>query len=1138
MLWFSFTPESIPALVEMLLAGIIAAYLFSLKNKSFVLWLLAFSLVGEFTHHLVKLISFSVPALYQSATPLLGVSSIFIFTLLVLFAYRYRERLYEKEERIVVRGFAVVGTLFSIYLIYIFASARPHDQIPFTQLTLYSSLSLLLLTAGWAIWVLLRKAHHFKSRTDWQDALAQRKAVRACYAFASVFSLKILIILASILSSTGVIGVGFRIYTNLVFHIFYLSGLTVVIIDHLRHPTSLQMKLVGLSLSSVLLILSIAGLSIYSTRSLLERSMQFIPDRYVLRFSPDDAGTYKVSSLPYQEIERDGEIIQFGSKENIVVALQQPFYFYGEARNELFVNRHGLVAFDEPFQMAPPPVFYLEQLSPPFKSTLHWEAFSGPPFIAALHVPTDASSEAAVRVLHRPEAISITWEDVIPAFPHRERRPSTFGITFYADGRVDLRYALLEAYLHEGLVGIHPGENKSTTPIDFARLASQQTEEVTADVNTGLIYDLGKQFRSFVHLQVLPLFWIILGALLFVLLIFPVALRASVLRPLGHLLAGVRRVDDGQLNEPVRIVTQDEIGNVATGFNEMMASLQLAHQQLVDHADHLEDEVALRTDEIRQQKQVLEEQALRLRELDEMKSRFFANISHEFRTPLNLIMGPLQRVLDGEFGTVDKQLGQQHSLMLGESHRLLKLINQLLDLSKMEAGRMTLSMQPADLVSIWRRILHSFSSRAEIERKTLTFHSEIDQAPAQVDVERMEQIGYNLMDNALKYTEAGGKVHVSITQPDPQQVTISVNDTGVGIPSEEQALIFDRFHQVKENTSNNQRGTGIGLALVQELVFLHDGHIALESEPGFGSKFMVTVPIDIALVLDQHQQINIEPIGEAVSVGAQATHEQPLGKIENGSVLRKRILIVDDDEEFCGFVADSLSDVYDVVQAEDGKAGLTLAVANPPHLIVSDLLMPEMDGIAFCEAVKRHPDLDHTPFILLTAKTNVESRIEGLQHGADDYLGKPVDPRELRTRVQNLLQQRQHLIEKYTQMTRLGHSEMVVESADAVLLQRIVDVIEQRLDDAAFSVTLLAEELGMSVRDVQRKLKKLLDLGPKELITNLRIEKAKQLLSGNAGTVSQIAYKVGFSRPEYFIRIFKQHTGQTPGQFMKGNRKS
>ncbi len=1134
--WFRFTPESIPVIVELILAVTIAVYLFSIKNKSYVLWLLAISLIGESFHQLVRLVAFSVPALFQSATPLLGVTSIFIFFLLVRFAYYYRIRLYPREDRVVGMGLGISSLAISTYLVYLFASARPHDQMPSSRIMLYVTLSFLLLTAAWASVVMLRKVWHFKTVQDGPEAEANRKAVRACFAFAGIFSLKILIILASLFSEIELISEGARIYASLVLHIIYLSSLTVVIIDHLQHSTSLQMKLVGLSLASVLLILSIGGLSVYSTESLLERTRLFIPKEQTTTFQLNRAGEYEAETVAFDAEPVEGELNHFGSRENVEVRLVNPVSFFGVARDRIFVNRHGLIAFDQPYQLASEPQFHLEQLSVPYKSKLHWKVFQGPAIIAALHLEAASTEEAAFVVEQSADHTTITWINFTAASDAEFERSgpvSTFGIRLHPDGQVDINHKTVEAYLYEGLVGIHPGGGASS--IDFSpALYTPVDQRASTSFSSGLVFNLSKHFRLFVHQEVLPLLWLIIGSLFFVLLIFPVALRASILGPLNHLLEGAQRINKGRLDQHVPVVAQDEIGNVANGFNSMMDSLKEAHQKLVRHADQLEEEVALRTDEIRQQKDVLEEQAVRLKEVDEMKSRFFGNISHDFRTPLNLIMGPLQSILDGDFGPLDARLKHRHEVMLDESKRLLKLINQLLDLSKMEVGRMALSLESVDLVNLWKRMTHSFSSRAEMEQKTLTFHCNPDVLTGLVDPERMEQIGYNLIDNALKFTDAGGKVRVSILSESEHIAAITVQDTGCGIPKEQQAFIFDRFHQVDNNRVHKSEGTGIGLALVQELVLLHEGTIEVHSEPGFGTTFTLRLPVDPALhpdKLDRRVLLNTGSRPEEEGT----IHKEKLQEEEETSTEFQYVLIVDDDAEFRHFLKEYLGTLYSVVEAENGEEGLKMARQNAPALIVSDLMMPEMDGVAFCRAIRQDSGLDHTPFILLTAKASVESRIEGLEHGADAYLNKPVDPRELRTRIQNLLDQRRRLIEKYTDMVRLGPGEIMVESADAQMLQRIIEIIEDRLDDAAFSVTLLADEMGMSVRDLQRKLKHMLDVGPKELITRMRVEQAKQLLAGRAGTVSQIAYKVGFSRPEYFMRIFKQHTGMTPGQYMKGS---
>lgn len=1127
--WFQFTPESITALAEVILAMLIATYLFSLKDKSFILRLLCVSLVAESIHHFIKLIAFSVPGIYQSATSLLGVTSAIIHIIFVIIAYHYRAQIFVKESRFVTILLSGLGAAISGYLIYIFASAKPHNELVAIGFFQYVTLFFLILTGLWAIVVFLRKSRHFTRLLQSGDDQSWYIARRACYAFIGIVSLKILVILASLLSATDVISVNARVYASLVLHIFYLSSLTVVIIDYIRHNTSLQLKLIGLALSAVLLLLSFGGLSIYSTKSLLDQSQQFVQGGELIRFNRQD-DKYRISTLQVDISTSDTEKISFNDQQNIEIALDWEFPFGESVRHKAYINKNGLISFGEAYVLADPPQFYLEQRSAPFKSTIHWEAFYGPAFIAPLHARFDNLMEPTLFIERRDDAITIIWENAYLNpdldFEHKPN-PLTFGVRLWEDGDIDLIHKTIDSPFFEGLIGIYAGKGSGVTPF---RTASLPLEIPT---NTaGTVYDLGKEFRSFVHTEVMPLVWLIVGSALFVLLIFPTALRASIIRPLGLLLAGVQRVDNGNLTKHVPVLTQDEIGNVASGFNHMMDSLKEANQELRRHAGQLEEEVVLRTREIVQQKEVLEEQAAKLREIDEMKSRFFANISHEFRTPLNLIMGPLHSMLENEHDNDPEKLQRRYHVMLKESQRLLRLINQVLDLSKMESGQMELDPKPHDLVSLWRHISHSFLSRAEMEQKVLRFGSELEELVALVDKERIEQIGYNLIDNALKFTHAGGKISVRIELNDENQAVISVQDTGIGIAKSQQPFIFDRFHRAENETAQKVQGTGIGLALVQELVLSHHGTITLDSEPEIGSRFTIHLPVNPNLkgeasVVSASQRVEFSTQFPGVATGIPFSEK---GAVEDEKPL---VLIVDDDEEFRAFIREYLESSYAIAEAENGQSGLEIAMNSQPKLIVSDLLMPIMDGVTFCDSVKQNPDLDHIPFILLTARVSIEHRIKGLEHGADDYLGKPVNPKELKTRIQNLLLQRAKLIEKYTDMLRLGTSDVMIESVDAMMLRRISDEIENHLSDTTFSVTLLADNLGLSVRDLQRKLKKWLDIGPKEMITNMRIEKAKELLAGRAGTVSQIAYMVGYSQPDYFMRIFKHHTGFTAGQFMK-----
>ena len=592
--WLRFTPESITALVQVILAALIAVYLFSLKNKSSRLWLLAFSLVGETAHHFIKLISFSVPALYQSATPLLGIANMLIYILLLAFAYDFRARLYPREARFVIRLAAGLGVIIVGYLLYVFVSAMPHDQIVGSMIMMYLSLAFLMITGIWTIIVLLRKTRHFARLHSDQIASEKKiysRDIRACLAFAFIFGLKLLIIPNSFLSEVGVFSVEFRIYTNLILHIFYLSGLALVIVDHIDQRTSLQLKLVGLSLTSMFLILSIGGLSIYSTSSLLERSKQFIPDRQKLRFSPADPSRYTFEIFPYQLSDFEGEFVLLEQSNHVSIELNFPFSFFGEPKRTLFINRHGILSFDEPYKHISAPVFYLEQLSPTYKSTLNLGTLCEQAFIAPLYSITLQDQLVDLRIKREPGVLSIQWIHFAPVtYTAISSEPSntTFLVQLYENGTIDISYELIDVFLHKGLVGLYSGE-----PGEVQHFTPASLTQSTGSTHKGLILDLGRHFRTFVHKEVLPLVWLILWSIPFIALIFPLALRASVFRPLDHLLEGVRRIDKGKLDDHVPVIAQDEIGEVAKGFNTMMDSLNQAHRKLVEHADQLEDEVEL-----------------------------------------------------------------------------------------------------------------------------------------------------------------------------------------------------------------------------------------------------------------------------------------------------------------------------------------------------------------------------------------------------------------------------------------------------------------------------------------------------------------------------------------------------------------
>lgn len=418
---------------------------------------------------------------------------------------------------------------------------------------------------------------------------------------------------------------------------------------------------------------------------------------------------------------------------------------------------------------------------------------------------------------------------------------------------------------------------------------------------------------------------------------------------------------------------------------------------------------------------VIEEQAEKLREMDRVKTRFFGNISHEFRTPLTLNIGPLENALAGVYGHLSDTMRRQIEVMLRNSRRLLRLINQLLDLSRLESGRMEFRVRVGNLVDLVEGVLLSFTAFAEKRRIDLRFSADIEDASLFFDAENLEKVFFNLLSNAVKFTPENGVIEVSVNEgtatfdgQNCQAVLVKVRDTGLGIPRVELPHIFDRFHQVDGAVQRIQEGTGIGLALVKELVELHGGIIEVESEPGLGTTFTVQLRkgvdhFDPADIRESERTADSPSRGPMVEM---AVFDDTIAEVtpDDGPERtpgQPSILVVDDNPDVRSFVADCLDEDHTIIPAHDGSDGLKKARSQNPDLIVSDVMMPQMNGYELCRAIKGDADLGQIPVILLTSRVAVEDKIIGLEAGADDYLAKPFNARELRARVGNLLHIRQ-----------------------------------------------------------------------------------------------------------------------------------
>lgn len=522
----------------------------------------------------------------------------------------------------------------------------------------------------------------------------------------------------------------------------------------------------------------------------------------------------------------------------------------------------------------------------------------------------------------------------------------------------------------------------------------------------------------------------------------------------------------------------------------------------------------------------------KLQELDRIKTSFFTNLSHEFRTPLTLILGPLEKIMDQKNYNED-----QLNLIYKNANRLLRLINQLLDLTSIDAGKLKLNVEKGDAIIFIKGIAASFQPLAEIKNINLLFVCEQESLITFFDRDKLEKILSNLFINAIKFTNNG---NIIISIPDEFRFRnnnrffeINVEDTGVGIPADKIESVFDRFFTDSKDTI--QTGTGIGLALVKELVELHHGFIFVESKLNKGTKFKIELPLDEEFYKelgaeitpgfdDSMNFINKVPAKDSDS----ETEEEKFNREES-----PLILVVEDNEDIRKYIKESLDRPMRIIESSNGKEGLEKAFVNIPDLIISDVLMPEMNGIELCEKLKTDERTSHIPVILLTARSATENKVEGLETGADDYITKPFSTAELQARINNLIKQRKNLRKQYRKEIIFDPKDMAVTSTDEKFLIKVFEIIEQHISDYNFTVEGFAKEIGFSRMQLHRKIHALTDQSANELIRSYRLKKAARLLVKKAGNISEVAYEVGFNNPSYFASSFKNLFGYSPSEYLQ-----
>lgn len=531
----------------------------------------------------------------------------------------------------------------------------------------------------------------------------------------------------------------------------------------------------------------------------------------------------------------------------------------------------------------------------------------------------------------------------------------------------------------------------------------------------------------------------------------------------------------------------------------------------------------------------------KLQELDELKTKFFTNISHELRTPLTLIISPLEQLLSEARRRNEEPAHPEYALMLRNARRLLRLINQLLDIARLEAGQTRLAAAPDDLVRTVRTNVLSFESLAVGNGVELRFESPFDALEVYLDAEQFDKILYNLLGNALKFTPAGGQVVVSVDRQ-AERAVLRVRDTGPGIPAEHLPLIFDRFHQVDDTRTRRHEGSGIGLALVKELVALHHGHIRVLSVLGQGSTFVVELPLGRAHL----QPAELRPASDApgevrTSRVLPELETEPTNSFEpqpaataNAEDARPLVLVVEDNPEMRAYIHSCLAAEFRVLTADDGEQGLERAVAAVPDLVVSDLMMPQIDGLELCRRLREDERTSHVPVVLLTARAGDEDRLLSFGLGADEYLTKPFRPEELRVRLHNLVRQRALLRQRFGRAVTLQPRDISITSADEAFLHRALAVVEEHMADTGFSVEQFADAMALSRVQLHRKLKALTDQSTSEFVRTVRLRRAAALLLAQVGNVAEVAEQVGFGNLSYFSKCFRELYQQTPSEYAAG----
>ncbi len=557
-------------------------------------------------------------------------------------------------------------------------------------------------------------------------------------------------------------------------------------------------------------------------------------------------------------------------------------------------------------------------------------------------------------------------------------------------------------------------------------------------------------------------------------------------------------------------------------------------------------QIERRNNEISKQRDQLIEVSKKLEEATNAKLRFFTNISHEFRTPLTLIVGPLEDLIHSK--QLAPELQKQFNIMHRNSLRLLRLINQLMDFRKLENEKMKLQAGQYNIVAFLKEIHESFIEYAIKKRIDFQIHAAGEEIMLWFDWDKLDKVIFNLLSNAFKFTNEGGQITITVKKETPvvktisdEELIIQIKDTGRGISQEHLSRIFDRFYQVEK--SPEFQGTGLGLSLSKGFIKLHHGKIKVESEVGKGTTFIIRLPFgnthlktDEMIDAEGTQPVIMHherSISNEIHFNPEYSEVQDLQKEKQSFDEKPVVLIVEDQKDVREYIKESLGDSYIIFEAANGLEGLRQVEEEDPDLIISDIMMPEMDGLEMTRKLKSELKTCHIPIILLTAKASQEQKLEGLEEGADSYIPKPFNRRHLQVRVKKLLELRKKLQETYRGQLVIEEEEGKISRMDQKFLNKISKIVEEHTDKEDLSIEELSQIVGLSRVHVYRKIKKLTGMSVSEFVRSVKLRLSLELIKNSGKTISEIAYEVGFSSPSYFTKSFKEQFGISPTEYAK-----